>query len=139
MWSRTRFTRYRLPTSMIFMNERSLNTPKKQNGKLIDSRSIGFISTSPKRHLPVQFLIQWLIGVFITFYPLHKVCDGFFCVTVCVVWTAQLHLLRTNTTNLAQKQSKQGEIKIYCAFLRLTTMFSAITSGSSHTDSTKKT
>lgn len=129
------------PSHIDDLYERKIpeHTNKPKKGKFMDSRWIRFISTATKRHLPVQFLIQWLIGVFITFYPLHKVSDGFFCVTVRVVWTAQLHLLKTKTTILAPKQSKSGEIKICSAFLRLTTMFSAITSGSSHTDSTKNT
>lgn len=43
--------------------------------------------------LPVQNLIQRLVGGLVTLDPLHEVLNGLFCVAVDVVWAAQFNLL----------------------------------------------
>lgn len=90
---------------------------------------------------PVQNFIQCLIGVFITLDPLHEIFYCFLCVTVGVVGAAQLHLLY-------REKAEESTQAVCFIFSRdkinrqtqpLTTMFSWMTSGSSHTDSTKNT
>lgn len=89
---------------------------------------------------PVQNLVQGLIGVLITLDPLLEVLHSLLCVAVGVVRAAQLHLL--------SRERYRGDIRLIGSLQRvtyrncgraLTTMFSAMTSGSSQTDSTKNT
>lgn len=88
-------------------------------------------------NVPVQDFIQRLIGIFITLNPLHEIFYCFLCVTVGVVWASQLHLLNT----IKQHEWVARDQKLLLTFneRELTTMFSWMTSGSSHTDSTKNT
>lgn len=44
--------------------------------------------------VPVQNLVQRLIGRLVTLDPLHEVFNGLLCVAVDVVGAAQLHLLQ---------------------------------------------
>ena len=49
---------------------------------------------------PVLVVVQGQIGQLVTFDPLEEVGHSFLFVTVCVVWTAQLHLLFEKRQNV---------------------------------------
>lgn len=105
-----------------------------------DVQLYSFLSFStPVSNVPVQDFIKRLIGVFITLDPLHEIFYCFLCVTVSVVRAPQLHLL--NKENGRGVNGTRTEVHFLLRFNKqtLTTMFSCMTSGSSHTDSTKNT
>lgn len=94
--------------------------------------------------IPVQDLVQRLVGRLVALDPLHEVFDGLLRVAVDVVGAAQLHLLqkekREDEEGLGAREEELClSVSVESAWLNLTTMFCAMTSGSSHTDSTKNT
>lgn len=97
-------------------------------------------------HSPVQDLIQGFVRVFITFDPLHEIFHRLLCVAIRVVGAAQLHLLSRSTHKRNDERKRCSLARAFGASCHLelqirvlTTIFSWITSGSSHTDSTKNT
>lgn len=100
-----------------------------------------YARTGSKRFLvtsPVLAVVQGDVGHLVTLDPLQEVRHGFFFVAACVVGTTQLHLLwmasRTIRTRPTYVEASQG-----VGLASPTLIFSAMISGSSHMDSTKKT
>lgn len=55
---------------------------------------------------PVQYFIQCFVGVFITLDSVQKVFHRLVRVTVGVVWTAELHLLKHTGHKMLQKTNE---------------------------------